>query len=83
MNNEQATLVQMAAEQPTGKTAVATGGGGGGGGANQNNPSQTSEQLPSLANNKDIRIAGKYIIGDKIGSGAFGDIYVGKRRLTN
>ena len=47
---------------------------------NTKNDNATAEQpLPSLANNKDLRIAGKYIIGDKIGSGAFGDIYVGKK----
>ena len=30
----------------------------------------------------DIRIAGKYKLGRKIGSGSFGDIYLGRERHT-
>jgi len=37
---------------------------------------QTSNQGPSLSND-DMRIAGKYKVGKKIGAGSFGDIYLG------
>jgi hypothetical protein len=38
--------------------------------------STTQNTLPPSA--QDIRVAGRFKLGKKIGSGAFGDIYLGK-----
>lgn len=39
---------------------------------------KTANTLP--ADGRDIRVAGRYKLGGKIGSGAFGDIYLGRAR---
>jgi serine/threonine protein kinase len=40
---------------------------------------QSTNPPPHLS---DIRVGGKYRFGRKIGSGSFGDIYLGKPNLT-
>lgn len=49
-------------------------------GANPSSKNQTTNEPP--ADLLQIRIGGKWIVGKKLGSGAFGDIYIGHNVLT-
>jgi serine/threonine protein kinase len=62
--------------------AAAAAGGGGGGAVEPTSSSSKNQSTEPPSDLIQIRIGGKWIVGKKLGSGAFGDIYIGHNVLT-